>query len=106
MPKTVSTKARRVASRAATARKERRPVDQLNAHLAKRIAADIARRGITQTEAAHVMHDAASQISLVCGGHLRGFSTIRLLRMLNRLGYDTRVTVHKTTRKYGRLAAG
>ena len=54
--------------------------------LAKEIASILRQRNLTQTEAAWLMKDAPSQVSLVVTGKLRGFSTERLLRMLARLG--------------------
>jgi len=54
--------------------------------LAKEIATILEDQQLTQTEAAYIMRDAPSQISLVVTGQARGFSTERLLRMLARLG--------------------
>lgn len=50
--------------------------------LAKDIKRIIEERGITQLEASYLTGEAQSQVSLICTGRLRGFSTDRLL--LNR----------------------
>lgn len=56
--------------------------------LAQEIATIIRYHHLTQTEAARVVGDAASQISLLMSGKIEGFSTERLLRFLLRLGRD------------------
>jgi len=56
--------------------------------LAQEIATIIRYHHLTQTEAARVVGDAPSQISLLMSGKIGGFSTERLLRMLLRLGRD------------------
>jgi predicted XRE-type DNA-binding protein len=56
--------------------------------LAAEIATIIKYHHLTQTEAARIVGDAASQMSLLLSGHIEGFSTERLLRMLLRLGRD------------------
>jgi len=50
--------------------------------LAKEIASILEKQQLTQTEAAYIMRDAPSQISLVVTGKLRGFSTERLARLM------------------------
>ena len=62
--------------------------------LATAIAQTLKERQLTQSAAARIMQDAASQVSLVVCGHLRGFSVERLMRMLARLGRDVEITVH------------
>jgi len=71
--------------------------------LAKEIASILRDRELTQTEAARIMNDAPSQVSLVVTGKLRGFSTERLLRMLARLGRDVEIVIRATN---GRQRAG
>ena len=71
--------------------------------LAKEIAKILDDKGLTQTEAAYVMRDAPSQISLVVTGKLRGFSTERLLRMLARLGRDVEITIRASKGKSGKV---
>lgn len=58
---------------------------------------------LTQTEAAYLMQDAPSQVSLVTNGNLRGFSTERVLRMLARLGRDIDIVAKKSRGKQGRI---
>jgi predicted XRE-type DNA-binding protein len=61
--------------------------------LAKDIATIIDHRQMTQIEAAYVMQDAPSQVSLVVTGKLRGFSFERLFRMRALLGAKVRIVV-------------
>lgn len=65
------------------------------------IAQDIGRildeRSLTQTEAAYLMQDAPSQVSLVVSGHLHGFSIERLFRMRAMLGAKVRVVISATS---------
>jgi len=61
--------------------------------LAAEIATIIRYHHLTQTEAARIVGDAASQLSLLLSGRLEGFSTERLLRMLLRLGRDIEVVL-------------
>jgi predicted XRE-type DNA-binding protein len=68
-------------------RKSDRPLIP-KAELAREIATIIRYHHLTQTQAAQIVGDAPSQISLLLGGHIEGFSTERLLRMLLRLGRD------------------
>ncbi|HEX3865694.1 MAG TPA: XRE family transcriptional regulator [Gemmatimonadaceae bacterium] len=72
--------------------------------LAKEIARILEDQGLTQTEAAYVMRDAPSQISLVVTGKLRGFSTERLLRMLARLGRDVDIVIRPSKSKAGKVS--
>jgi predicted XRE-type DNA-binding protein len=71
--------------------------------LAKEIARILEERGLTQTEASYIVRDAPSQLSLMVNGHLRGFSTERLLRTLTRLGRDIEIRIRRT--KSGRAGA-
>src|SRR5690242_1041107 len=72
--------------------------------LAKEIARILDDKGLTQTEAAYVMRDAPSQISLVVTGKLRGFSTERLLRMLARLGRDIDIVIRPARGRNGKVS--
>ena len=72
--------------------------------LAKEIAGILEDQSLTQTEAAYIMRDAPSQISLVVTGKLRGFSTERLLRMLARLGRDIDIVIRPSKGKSGRVS--
>jgi len=72
--------------------------------LAKEIASILRQRNLTQTEAAWLMKDAPSQVSLVVTGKLRGFSTERLLRMLARLGRDIQIVVRPARGRSGKIS--
>ena len=72
--------------------------------LAKEIASILEDQELTQTEAAYIMRDAPSQISLVVTGKLRGFSTERLLRMLARLGRDIDIVIRPAKGKAGKVS--
>ncbi|HXT16847.1 MAG TPA: XRE family transcriptional regulator [Gemmatimonadaceae bacterium] len=72
--------------------------------LAKEIATILDDQQLTQTEAAYIMRDAPSQISLVVTGKLRGFSTERLLRMLARLGRDIDIVIRPSRGKSGKVS--
>lgn len=72
--------------------------------LAKKIASILEDQNLTQTEAAYIMRDAPSQISLVVTGKLRGFSTERLLRMLARLGRDIEIVIRPSKGKSGKVS--
>ena len=71
--------------------------------LAREIAGILRSRQLTQTEAAYMMRDAPSQVSLVVTGKLRGFSTERLLRMLARLGRDIDIVIRSSSSKSGKI---
>ena len=59
--------------------------------LAEEIAAIVRYHHLNQTEAARIVGDAPSQMSLLLSGKIEGFSVERLLRMLLRLGQDIEV---------------
>ena len=61
--------------------------------LAREIRRLIDERGLSQVDAAAIVHDAASQLSLLLSGKLRGFSTDRLVRTLLYLGRDVELVV-------------
>lgn len=67
--------------------------------VAKRIAQILEDRDLTQTEAARIMRDAPSQISLVVTGKLRGFSLERLIVMLAALGEDVTLLIKSNGKK-------
>ena len=78
-------------------RRKREPAESLIQKdvLGKEIARILDEREMTQTEAAWLIKDAPSQISLMVTGKLRGFSTERLLRTLTRLGRDVDIVIRK-----------
>jgi predicted XRE-type DNA-binding protein len=61
--------------------------------LAKEINRVLDEKGLTQTEAAWMIQDSPSQLSLISTGKLRGFSSERLLRILTRLGRDVEIRI-------------
>jgi predicted XRE-type DNA-binding protein len=61
--------------------------------LAREIRRLISVKGLSQADAAVVVQDAASQLSLLLSGKLRGFSIDRLVRTLLRLGREVEVVV-------------
>lgn len=63
------------------------------ARLADEIKKIITEKGLTQTAAAAVAHEAQSQMSLVMSGHLQGFSANRLIRILLRLGRNVEIII-------------
>jgi predicted XRE-type DNA-binding protein len=102
----MATSTRTTRRRSATSRKAaRRPratrdtqkLDAIDTTIAQLIAITLHERELTQTEAAYIMKDAPSQISLVTTGKLRGFSTKRLLSMASRLGFNVSITLSPRT---------
>ena len=67
------------------------------AELARQITSIIKARGLTQTEAAEVLHIDQAKVSALARGHLRGFSADRLFRFLNALGHDVEIRVKTRT---------
>jgi predicted XRE-type DNA-binding protein len=66
--------------------------------LAREIRRLVTERGLSQADAAIVVQDAASQLSLLLSGKLRGFSVDRLVRTLLRLGREVEVVVRPSAR--------
>jgi predicted XRE-type DNA-binding protein len=63
------------------------------AELARQITRIIKARGLTQTQAAQILHIDQAKVSALARGHLRGFSADRLFRFLNALGHDVEIRV-------------
>lgn len=63
------------------------------AELAGRIFKIVKARRMTQTAAGRVLGITQPKVSALLNGRLDGFSTDRLIRLLNRLGCDVRITV-------------
>jgi predicted XRE-type DNA-binding protein len=61
--------------------------------LAREIRRLIEERGLSQADAAVIVHDAASQLSLLLSGKLRGFSIDRMVRTLLHLGREVELVV-------------
>ncbi len=85
-----------------TAGRRTRPAGALQvvprARLAAMIHNIIEEKELSQTSAGAVVNEAPSQISLLMSGHLAGFSTDRLVRMLLKLGRDVDVIVKRGPR--------
>lgn len=73
--------------------------------LAKEIRTIIQYRHLNQAQAAEIVGDAQSQLSLVLSGKLDGFSSDRLLQMLLRLGRNVDIIIRPTggLRRAGKL---
>jgi predicted XRE-type DNA-binding protein len=71
--------------------------------LADEINRIIRERGLTQTEAAYLLKDAPSQLSLIATGKLKGFSTERLMRLLTGLGRDVEIRIRRAQGKTGKV---
>lgn len=69
----------------------------LKAQLARQVITIIARRGLTQAEAATLLGVAQPNISALVNGRLNGFSVERLIRFLNSLGSDVEIVVKAPT---------
>jgi predicted XRE-type DNA-binding protein len=67
--------------------------------LAREIRRLVTERGLSQAAAAVVVQDAASQLSLLLSGKLRGFSIDRLVRTLLRLGREVEIVVRPSSRR-------
>ena len=66
--------------------------------LAREIRRLVAEKGLSQAETAVLVQDAASQLSLLLSGKLRGFSIDRLVRTLLRLGREVEIVVKPSSR--------
>jgi predicted XRE-type DNA-binding protein len=73
------------------------PEEELaKADLAIRIAQLIAEQKLTQKKAAALLGIDQPKVSALLRGKLEGFSTDRLLRLLNRLGQDVEIVIRPT----------
>jgi len=61
--------------------------------LARAVQSRLKAFGLTQTRAAKIVDDAATQMSRLMNGHFAEFSADRLVRMLLRLGSNVTVTI-------------
>jgi predicted XRE-type DNA-binding protein len=79
------------------------PEDALaKAELARQIGQVIAERGLTQTKAAELLGLDQPKISALMRGKLSGFSTDRLLRILNDLGQEIEIVIRRGRNANGR----
>ena len=65
------------------------------AELAAKIFRIVEQRGLTQAAAGKLLGIAQPKVSALLKGRLDGFSSDRLLRFLNALGCDVRITVSR-----------
>ena len=80
-----------------------RPAEALaKAELARKIAAHIAKRGLTQASAAELLKIDQPKVSALIRGQLAGFSLDRLVRFLVLLGSDVEIVVKPRTRAKAR----
>ena len=68
----------------------------VRAKLAKQIAELIHKKGLRQNQIADILGVDQSKVSKLVRGRISGFTSDRLLRFLNALGYDVRIEVKKT----------
>ena len=74
------------------------------ADLAAQILQIVERRRLTQTAAGKLLGINQPKVSTLLNGRLDGFSTDRLIRFLNKLGCDVRITVSRPhARKVGKV---
>jgi predicted XRE-type DNA-binding protein len=66
--------------------------------LVSRICDIIAKRGLTQAQAAKILGINQPKVSALMRGHLDGFSSDRLFRFLNALGSDIEIAVKPRAR--------
>ena len=69
------------------------------AKLASRIIDIIQERGLTQVAAAKLLEVDQPKVSLIFRGQLDQFSIERLMRFVNALGHDLRITVEPKARR-------
>jgi predicted XRE-type DNA-binding protein len=60
-------------------------------------------RRLTQTEAAYIVRDAPSQLSLIVNGKLDGFAPERLIRILTRFGRDIEIRISRSRGRIGKV---
>jgi predicted XRE-type DNA-binding protein len=78
-------------------RKSRKLADKVipRPQLAAEVLRRIERRNLTQARAAEIVNDSPSQMCLLAGGQIDGFSAERLIRMLTLLGVDVDIVVRE-----------
>ena len=80
-----------------------RPAEALaKAELARKISAQITKRGLTQAAAAEVLQIDQPKVSALVRGRLAGFSLDRLVRFLVLLGSDVEIVVKPRTKATGK----
>jgi predicted XRE-type DNA-binding protein len=71
--------------------------------LARETSRIIRYRDLTQTEAARIVRDAPSQLSLVSTGNLEGFSPERLIGILTKFGRDIEIRIGRAKGATGKV---
>jgi predicted XRE-type DNA-binding protein len=79
------------------------PISLPKEPFAKEIDRILRERQLTQTAAARIVRDQASQISLITNRHLDGFSVERLVKYLTRLGCDVDIKIARAKRSTGKV---
>ena len=74
------------------------------AELARAISLAIAKRRMTQAQAAQLLGIDQPKVSALTRGRLRGFSIDRLLRFLLTLDHDVEITIKSDTHLGGRVS--
>lgn len=72
----------------------------IKTEIARTIGNIIARRGLTQTQAAKLLKVDQPKISALLNGQLRGFSTARLFSFANALGQDVEIALRPKPRRH------
>lgn len=75
----------------------------LKAQLARQALTIIARRNLTQSEAANRLHVAQRDVAALVNGQLNALSVEQLIRILNALGSDVEIVVKAPTDAPGQL---
>lgn len=74
----------------------------VKADIAHKIASLLAKRGLTQIQAANLLGIDQPKVSALLRGQLRGFSTERLLKFVNTLGQDVEIVFRPKPRNHAR----
>jgi|HubBroStandDraft_4_1064222.scaffolds.fasta_scaffold90734_3 predicted XRE-type DNA-binding protein len=76
-----------------------RDLDRVKAEIAKRICALIAKRELNQGQAAELLGLDQPKVSALMRGRTEGYSIDRLIRCLNGLGQQVKITIAPTAKK-------
>jgi predicted XRE-type DNA-binding protein len=74
----------------------------VKADIAHKISSLLAKRGLTQVQAAKLLGIDQPKVSALLRGQLRGFSTERLLTFVNALGHDVEIAFRPKSRSHAR----
>ena len=78
--------------------------EQMKADLVRAIRQIVRRRRLTQVQAAKILGVNQPKVSALMRGHLAGFSTDRLIRLLKALDRDVEIVIKPKPKASGRLA--